>query len=64
MIRKRSLPDALRYLAQMLENPLNDAERAGVVIALHALANEHDQMKMTMKPDTWGIGDGEWIREK
>lgn len=40
-IRRRSLPDSLRYLADRLDSEtVTDAERAGVAVTLHALADE------------------------
>lgn len=42
LIRRRSLPDSLRYLAQKLDGPLPDAERAGVALTLNSLADEID----------------------
>lgn len=41
-IRRRSLPDSLRYLARKLDEPLTDAERAGVALTLNSLADEAD----------------------
>jgi hypothetical protein len=43
MIRRRSLPDSLRYLARKLDEPLTDAERAGVALTLNSLAGEAEQ---------------------
>lgn len=43
LIRRRSLPESLRYLAQKLDGPLTDAERAGVTLTLNSLADEADQ---------------------
>ena len=42
MIHRRSLPDSLRYLAEKLDGPLSDAERAGVALTLNSLADEAD----------------------
>lgn len=42
LIRRRSLPNSLRYLARKLDEPLSDAERAGVALALNSLADEID----------------------
>lgn len=42
LTRRRSLPDSLRYLAQKLDEPLTDGERAGVVTTLNSLADEID----------------------
>ena len=43
LIRRRSLPDSLRYLARKLDEPLSDAERAGVALTLDSLAEEIDR---------------------
>lgn len=43
MIHRRSLPDSLRYLAQKLDGPLSDAERAGIALTLNSLADEAEQ---------------------
>lgn len=43
MIRRRTLPDSLRYLARKLDGPLSDAERAGIALTLNSLADEADQ---------------------
>jgi hypothetical protein len=43
VIRRRSLPDSLRYLARKLDGPLTDAERAGVALTLNSLADEAEQ---------------------
>lgn len=40
LIRRRSLPDSLRYLAEKLNDPLTDAERAGIALTLNSLADE------------------------
>lgn len=42
LIRRRSLPNSLRYLAQKLNEPLSDAERAGIALTLNSLADEID----------------------
>lgn len=42
LIRRRSLPSSLRYLAEKLNEPLSDAERAGVALTLNSLADEID----------------------
>ena len=42
LIRRRSLPGSLRWLAQKLNEPLTDAERAGVALVLTSLADELD----------------------
>lgn len=43
LIRRRSLPGSLRYLADKLDSEhVSDAERAGVVVALRSLADEVD----------------------
>jgi hypothetical protein len=40
-IRRRSLPDSLRYLADKLDSgTLSDAERLGVAVALQTIADE------------------------
>ena len=40
-IRRRSLPDSLRWLADKLESDsVSEADRAGVAVTLHALADE------------------------
>lgn len=40
-IRRRSLPDSLRWLADKLEaDPVSEADRAGVAITLRSLADE------------------------
>jgi hypothetical protein len=40
-IRRRSLPDSLRWLADKLDSgTLTDAETAGVALTLHSLAEE------------------------
>lgn len=40
-IRRRSLPDSLRYLADKLESgTLSDAGRLGVALALQTIADE------------------------
>lgn len=39
-IRRRSLPDSLRWLADKLDGTLTEADRAGVAVTLHALADE------------------------
>jgi hypothetical protein len=40
-IRRRSLPDSLRWLADKLDSgTLSEAERAGVALTLHTLADE------------------------
>lgn len=53
LIRRRSLPDSLRYLAQKLNEPLSDAERAGVALTLNSLADEaeHAATRTASKPD-------------
>ncbi|WP_119580464.1 hypothetical protein [Streptomyces europaeiscabiei] len=51
LIRRRSLPDSLRYLARKLDEPLSDAERAGVALTLDSLADEADQPATAAKPD-------------
>ena len=44
MIRRRSLPNSLRYLAGKLDGgQLSDAELAGVALTLNSLADEIDQ---------------------
>lgn len=41
LIRRRSLPDSLRYLADKLESStLSDTERLGVALALQTIAEE------------------------
>lgn len=41
LIRRRSLPGSLRYLADRLDSDsVTEAERAGVVVALRSLADE------------------------
>ena len=46
-IRRRSLPDSLRYLAGKLDSDhVTEAERAGVVVALRSLADEMDPPKI------------------
>lgn len=42
VIRRRTLPDSLRYLARKLDEPLTDGERAGVALTLNSLADEID----------------------
>lgn len=42
LTRRRSLPNSLRYLAQKLDEPLTDAERAGIALTLNSLADEMD----------------------
>ncbi len=42
LIRRRSLPNSLRYLARKLDGPLTDGERAGVALTLTSLADELD----------------------
>lgn len=42
-IRRRGLPSSLRYLAEKLDGPLSDAERAGVALTLNQLADEAEQ---------------------
>lgn len=53
MIHRRSLPDSLRYLAQKLDGPLSDAERAGIALTLNSLADEaeHTATPPASKPD-------------
>lgn len=53
LIRRRSLPDSLRYLARKLDEPLTDAERAGVALTLNSLADEaeHTATPSASKPD-------------
>ena len=53
VIRRRSLPDSLRYLARKLDGPLSDAERAGVALTLNSLADEaeHTATHAASKPD-------------
>lgn len=52
LIRRRSLPDSLRYLAQKLDGPLSDAERAGVALTLNSLADEIDPPSAgSVRPD-------------
>lgn len=46
LIRRRSLPSSLRYLADKLNEPLSDAERAGVALTLNSLADEIDPPKI------------------
>jgi len=46
-IRRRSLPDSLRYLAEKLDtDTLSAAEQAGVVVSLRTLADEMDPPKV------------------
>lgn len=41
LIRRRSLPDSLRYLADKLDsNTISNAERLGVALALQTIADE------------------------
>jgi hypothetical protein len=41
VIRRRTIPDSLRYLADKLESgTLTDAERLGVALALQTIADE------------------------
>ncbi|MDX3314662.1 hypothetical protein P1S61_37545 [Streptomyces sp. ME08-AFT2] len=42
LIRRRTLPDSLRYLARKLDEPLTDGERAGIALTLNSLADEAD----------------------
>jgi hypothetical protein len=42
LIRRRSLPNTLRWLAEKMNEPLSDAERAGVALVLNSLAHEID----------------------
>ena len=53
LIRRRTLPDSLRYLARKLNEPLSDAERAGVALVLNSLADgaEHTGTHAAAKPD-------------
>lgn len=53
MIHRRSLPDSLRYLAEKLDGPLSDAERAGIALTLNSLADEaeHTATPPASKPD-------------
>lgn len=53
LIRRRSLPSSLRYLARKLNEPLSDAERAGIALTLNSLANEAEQpaTPSASKPD-------------
>lgn len=47
VIRRRSLPDSLRYLADKLDSDtLPDAERLGVMTTLRSLADEIDPPKI------------------
>lgn len=39
---RRTLPDSLRHLAEKLNDPIGDAERLGVALALNSLADEMD----------------------
>jgi hypothetical protein len=40
-IRRRSIPDSLRWLADKLDSPaLTEADRTGVAVTLHALADD------------------------
>lgn len=48
VIRRRSLPDSLRYLAQKLDEPLSDAERAGIALTLNSLADEAEAGQNTL----------------
>lgn len=51
-IRRRSLPDSLRYLADKLDSDtLTDAERAGVIAALRSLADEMGPDAESARPD-------------
>jgi hypothetical protein len=43
LIRRRSLPDSLRYLAGKLDEPLSDAERAAIALTLTSLADEAER---------------------
>jgi hypothetical protein len=53
LIRRRSLPSSLRYLADKLGQPLSDAERVGVALTLNSLADEaeHTATHPAAKPD-------------
>lgn len=53
LIRRRSLPSSLRYLAQKLNEPLSDGERAGVALTLNSLADEAERAAShaVSKPD-------------
>lgn len=54
LIRRRSLPASLRYLADRLDTEqLSEAERAGVIVALRSLADEMDPKGA---PDYVGCG--------
>lgn len=68
LIRRRSLPDSLRYLAQKLDGPLTDAERAGVALTLNSLADEAETDRDTFAHELaeqqrmWAldyVGDGD-----
>lgn len=52
-VRRRSLPSSLRYLAEKLNEPLSDAERAGIALTLNSLAEEAEQAATpsASKPD-------------
>jgi hypothetical protein len=59
VIRRRSLPDSLRYLADKLESDaLSDAERAGVITSLRALADEAAPDTDSTTPESAPVDDG------
>lgn len=58
LLRRRSLPDSLRYLARKLNQPLTEGERSGMALTLNELADGLDPQAATEETASAPVDDG------